>query len=70
MSLSSPLPNQDSTSNSTPKYTGVNLDSRHRGYAPDLCLWKAENSLQFSEEELQEGTAAPVRKNCFRMKEQ
>lgn len=45
MSLSNPLPNQDSTSNSSPKYTDVNLGTRHKRYAPDLCLWKAEKSV-------------------------
>lgn len=65
MTFCSQSPNQHSTSNSSSKYTGVNLDNTCDRAAPNLCLSKAEKSLYHSEEKWQENTAVSVGRNCF-----
>lgn len=69
MTLCSQSPNQHSTSNSSPKCTGVNLGTTRGRAAPDLCLWKAKKCLYCFEEERQENAAASTGKNCFPIKE-
>lgn len=69
MTLCSQSPNQHSTSNPSPKCTGVNLGTTRDRAAPDLCLWKAKKSLYCFEEERQENAAASTGKNCFPIKE-